>query len=69
VVGLSVTEGIGLTIIVSFLEAPAQLLAVGVTVITAVTGDALVFSAVNAAMPFVVPLPVSPIDVVLLLHA
>jgi hypothetical protein len=68
VVGESVTAGVGLTIIVSFLEIPVQLFTVGVTVIIAVTGEIPVFVAVNELMLLVVPLAAKPIEVVLLFH-
>ena len=56
--------GVGFTVIVKFCGVPVQPFKVGVTVMVAVTGEAVAFVAVNTAM-FPVPLAPSPIDVVL----
>ena len=59
--------GVGLTVIVKLLAVPVQPLAEGVTVMVAVTGAVLLFTAVKSAM-LPVPLPVRPIDVSLLVQ-
>ena len=56
--------GRGLTVIVKEVGVPGQLLAVGVTVIVAVTGFAVALVAVKAAM-FPLPLAARPMLVVL----
>jgi hypothetical protein len=58
------TVGVGLTVIVKVVDAPTHPLAVGVTMITAVTGALAVFVAVNAAIS-PVPVAASPIEVAL----
>ena len=63
----TVTVGVGLTVTVKLCGVPVQPLAEGVTVIVAVTGIVLLFTAVKSAM-LPVPLPVRPIDVSLLVQ-
>ena len=58
------TTGVGFTVMVNVVGVPAQPLAVGVTVIVAVTGELVVFVAVKAAI-LPVPLAARPIDVLL----
>jgi hypothetical protein len=61
----TITLGVGFTVIVKFCDVPTQPLAVGVTVIVAVTGELPLLAAVNEAMVLPVPLPARPMDVVL----
>lgn len=63
-----VIVGVGFTVIVKLLLGPAQLLAVGVTVIVAVTGVEPEFEAVKFEM-FPEPLALKPIELVLFVHA
>ena len=56
--------GVGFTVMVKFCEVPVQPLNVGVTVMVAVTGEAVAFVAVNDPM-LPVPLAPKPMDVVL----
>lgn len=60
----SVTDGVGLTVIVNVLDVPEHPLYTGVTVIVAVTGVLPVLLAVNDPM-LPVPLAARPIDAVL----
>ena len=64
----AITFGVGFTVIVKFCDIPGQPFAVGLTVIVAVTGAAVLLVAVKEAMD-VVPVPARPIDVVVLFHA
>ena len=61
----TVTIGVGLTVMVKLFGVPVQPLAEGVTVIVAVTGVVLLFTAVKLAMLLPVPLAARPIDVLL----
>jgi hypothetical protein len=54
---MALAVGVGLTVIVNVLEAPAQPLADGVTVIVPEIGDVPVFFAVKAGMLPVLPAP------------
>jgi len=60
--------GVGLTVIVKLPDGPAQLLAVGVTVIVAVTGVVPLLVAKKEAI-FPVPLDARPMEVLLFVHA
>ena len=62
-----VITGVGLTVIVKLWDGPGHPLAVGVTVMVAITGDEPVLMAVKAGM-FPLPLAASPMEVVLLVH-
>jgi hypothetical protein len=66
-----VTDGVGLTVIVNCFVGPEhvtpELVNLGVTVIVAITGLVPVLTAVKAKIS-PVPLPPSPIDVVLLVQ-
>lgn len=65
-VGVTVTEGVGLTVIVKVCAGPVQLLAlVGMTVTTEVTATMPVFVAVKEAI-LPVPLAARPVAVLLL---
>jgi hypothetical protein len=65
--GSAVITGTGLTVMVNVCGVPGQPFAVGVTVIVAVTGNAVALTALNAAM-FPEPDAARPIDVVLLVQ-
>jgi hypothetical protein len=65
---IAFTIGVGFTVIVRLPDGPAQPFAVGVTVIVAVTGVLPLFVAEKEAI-FPVPLPASPIEGVLFVHA
>ena len=58
----TVTVGVGLTVTVKLCGVPVQPLAEGFTVIVAVTGIVLLFTAVKSSM-LPVPLAARPIDV------
>lgn len=58
------TLGVGLTVIVKICEAPGQPLAVGVTVMVAVTGALVMLTAVNAGI-CPLPLAAKPIELLL----
>jgi hypothetical protein len=65
--GVVVNTGVGFTIILAFKTVPAQALAVGVIPIAATTGVLPVLVAGKAVM-FPVPVALSPMLVVLLVH-
>jgi hypothetical protein len=64
----TLTAGVGFTVMLNEDEVPVHPLAVGVTVMVADIGKALVLVAINPGM-FPLPLPASPMDVLLFVHA
>ena len=63
----NVTTGAGFTVMVKVCCCPLQLFAVGITVIVAVTGTLVVFTALNDVMS-PEPEPARPMDVLLLIQ-
>ena len=61
-VGLTVTVGVGLTVIVKVAVPPVQPLAVGVTVNVAVTGAFVLLIAIKDILPEPLPLTLAPIN-------
>ena len=61
----SETVGVGLTVIVNVSAGPGHPLAVGVTVMVAITGTTPVFTAVNEGIVDPVPLATKPMEVLL----